>query len=111
MVFFALHTEILKEREMAPFYELYPERFNNKTNGITHRRWLMHANPKLSDLITDTIGNEWITEPGKLDQLAGFADNTSFQEQFRSIKRDNKERLLCVYSGSYRDSSESGFHL
>ncbi|SCY77452.1 starch phosphorylase [Paenibacillus polysaccharolyticus] len=89
----ALHTEILKEREMAPFYALYPERFNNKTNGITHRRWLMHANPKLSNLITETIGNEWVTEPGKLEQLADYADQSAFQEQFRAIKRDNKNRL------------------
>ena len=91
----ALHTEILKEREMAPFYALYPERFNNKTNGITHRRWLMHANPKLSSLITDTIGSEWITEPGRLNELAEFAGDASFQQQFRSIKHDNKERLAA----------------
>ncbi|MEN1984692.1 glycogen/starch/alpha-glucan phosphorylase [Paenibacillus hubeiensis] len=91
----ALHTEILKEREMAPFYALYPERFNNKTNGITHRRWLMHANPKLSALITDTIGTDWITQPGLLNELVPYAGDAAFQQQFHAIKRANKERLAA----------------
>lgn len=89
----ALHTELLKNDVMKPFYELYPERFNNKTNGITHRRWLMHANPELSRLISDSIGTGWITDPLKLLELERFKDDSSFQEQIMDIKRGNKLSL------------------
>ncbi|KKO54302.1 glycogen/starch/alpha-glucan phosphorylase [Paenibacillus sp. DMB20] len=88
-----LHTELLKNDVMKPFYELYPERFNNKTNGITHRRWLMHANPELSRLISESIGTRWISHPHQLLRLERFKDDASFRERVMDIKRGNKLRL------------------
>lgn len=88
-----LHTDLLKQDVMKPFYELYPERFNNKTNGITHRRWLMHANPELSRLISETIGTEWILNPHQLMKLEEYKDDPAFQESIMRIKRGNKLRL------------------
>ncbi|MFD1739165.1 glycogen/starch/alpha-glucan phosphorylase [Bacillus salitolerans] len=88
-----IHTEILKHREMNDFYVLFPNRFNNKTNGITHRRWLLKANPQLSTLITDSIGEKWITEPEELRRLEHFADNYSFKEQLMNVKQKRKEIL------------------
>ncbi|MBU8879867.1 glycogen/starch/alpha-glucan phosphorylase [Bacillus sp. FJAT-29790] len=89
----ALHSEILKKREMNSFYRIFPEKFNNKTNGITHRRWLLKANPLLANLITDRIGNDWIREPGQLMQLAQFKEDSTFLQQLSLIKKQNKERL------------------
>ncbi|MBT2694092.1 glycogen/starch/alpha-glucan phosphorylase [Bacillus sp. ISL-55] len=89
-----LHTEILKNREMNLFYQFYPERFNNKTNGITHRRWLLKANPGLSGLITDAIGgSDWVSSPQKLEELMRFKDDSAFLEKLHEIKQGNKERL------------------
>lgn len=85
-----LHTEILKSRELSDFYELYPEKFNNKTNGITHRRWLLQANPELAKFITKTIGDKWITQPNNLIELLKYAKYSSFQDSIYNIKRDNK---------------------
>lgn len=85
-----LHTEILKGRELKDFYELYPEKFNNKTNGITHRRWLLQSNPRLASLITNTIGKEWIKEPVKLKDLVRYSKDRSFQEEIYNIKKENK---------------------
>jgi glycogen phosphorylase len=90
-----LHTEILKNREMNLFYQFYPERFNNKTNGITHRRWLLKANPELSGLITDSIGPEWISAPQKLEELLRYKDDTAFLEKLHGIKQTNKEKLAA----------------
>ncbi|WP_423407768.1 glycogen/starch/alpha-glucan phosphorylase [Heyndrickxia sp. MSNUG] len=88
-----LHTEILKNREMNLFYQLYPERFNNKTNGITHRRWLLKANPELSGLISDSIGPEWISAPQQLEELMRFSEDSAFLEKMHAIKQANKLRL------------------
>jgi glycogen phosphorylase len=89
-----LHTEILKNREMNLFYQFYPERFNNKTNGITHRRWLLKANPGLSGLITDAIGgSDWVSSPQKLEELMRFKNDSAFLEKLHEIKQANKERL------------------
>lgn len=88
-----LHTEILKNREMNLFYQFYPERFNNKTNGITHRRWLLKANPGLSSLITDSIGSEWISAPHKLEELNRYRDDSGFLDRLHAIKQANKEKL------------------
>jgi len=96
-----LHTQILKEREMKLFYEVFPHRFNNKTNGITHRRWLMHANPKLSNLITETIGQQWISEPEQLILLAPHAQSTSLQEEVARIKQQNKCKLAAYIERNY----------
>ena len=89
----ALHTEILKHTELKPFYELYPEKFNNKTNGVTFRRWLEVCNPALSEWITAHIGPEWKTAPGALEGLLAFQEDTAALEELLSIKAANKERL------------------
>ena len=87
-----LHSELLK-REMFPeFNTIFPGRFNNKTNGITQRRWLLDANPKLAALISDAIGDGWITDYDKIRELKNFADDSAFAEKFAAIKRDNKLR-------------------
>ncbi len=88
-----VHTEILKQREMKPFYEAFPQKFNNKTNGITHRRWLLRANPALAKLITETIGPAWIHKPGELYGLRAYAGDAAFQEQIEKIKTANKREL------------------
>ncbi len=89
----ALHTEILKKQELKEFYHLYPEKFNNKTNGITQRRWLLHANPALAELITQTIGDGWITDLPQLEKLLPYAKNPEFCEKFMQIRRQNKQAL------------------
>ena len=91
-----LHTEILKKQELKDFYEFYPDKFNNKTNGITQRRWLLHANRPLAELITDTIGDGWIRDLDELNKLLPMADNREFREKFMDIKRANK-RALAEY--------------
>jgi starch phosphorylase len=95
----ALHTEILMKREMRLFNEMYPHRFNNKTNGITHRRWLMHANPDLANLINQSIGTRWMSHPQEMIGLIKYCEDASFQEQVASIKRRNKLKLAeYIYS-------------
>lgn len=89
----ALHTEILKNQELKDFYEIYPEKFNNKTNGITQRRWLLHANPKLAKLITEKIGNGWTTELSELEGILKYAKDADFQKKFMDIKKENKIAL------------------
>lgn len=89
----ALHTEILIKREMRLFHEMYPHRFNNKTNGITHRRWLLHANPDLANLINQSIGTRWMSHPQEMIGLIKYCEDASFQEQVARIKRQNKLRL------------------
>ncbi|RJR31995.1 MAG: glycogen/starch/alpha-glucan phosphorylase [Desulfobacteraceae bacterium] len=88
-----LHSRILKEQVFRDFHEIYPDRFNNKTNGITPRRWVLTANPLLSDLITRTIGDEWITDLSRLSELAPLAEDESFRTEWKDVKRQNKERL------------------
>ena len=88
-----LHTEILKNQELKDFYELFPEKFNNKTNGITQRRFLAHGNPLLADWCTKHVGKEWITNLPKLEKLADLADDKTAQKEFMEIKRQNKVRL------------------
>ncbi|WNF36143.1 glycogen/starch/alpha-glucan phosphorylase [Bacillaceae bacterium IKA-2] len=88
-----LHTEILKKREMLNFYTIYPEKFNNKTNGITHRRWLMNANPKLTSYITEAIGTRWIKQPRDLIGLLKMSTDASFQEKVAEVKLENKLAL------------------
>ena len=88
-----LHTEILKKRELKDFYELMPEKFLNKTNGITQRRFLLHANPLLADWITEHIGDDWITDLSQLKKLKVYADDEKAQQEFMNIKYRNKLRL------------------
>ncbi|MBQ0000415.1 MAG: glycogen/starch/alpha-glucan phosphorylase [Clostridiales bacterium] len=89
----ALHTEILKKESLRDFYEMYPEKFNNKTNGITQRRFVLHANPLLSNWITDHIGDNWITNLSELQKLKVYADDEKALQEFMNIKRQNKVRL------------------
>ncbi|MBR4207682.1 MAG: glycogen/starch/alpha-glucan phosphorylase [Lachnospiraceae bacterium] len=88
-----LHTEILKTQELKDFYELFPEKFNNKTNGITQRRFLLHANPLLADWVTAHIGDDWITDLSKIKKLKVYADDEKAQQEFMNIKYQNKVRL------------------
>ena len=88
-----LHTEILKNQELKDFYEMMPKKFNNKTNGITQRRFLLHANPLLADWITEHIGPDWITDLPQLKKLAVYADDEKALQEFMNIKFRNKERL------------------
>jgi starch phosphorylase len=89
----ALHTELLKQNVLKDFYELWPERFNNKTNGVTPRRFMASANPKLSELITREIGGEWVTHTEQLRKLEPFAEDAAFRKEWRAVKQANKHRL------------------
>ena len=88
-----LHTEILKKQELKDFYEMFPERFNNKTNGITQRRFLLHGNPLLAKWVTDHVGSEWITDLPKIAGLKIYAEDAKAQHEFMNIKYQNKVRL------------------
>lgn len=88
-----LHSELVKKDLVPDFYHVFPERFNSKTNGVTQRRWILKANPQLSDLITKTIGDGWITDLYKFKELEKFAEDKAFQEEFLDIKKNNKVRL------------------
>lgn len=91
-----LHTEILKKKEMNLFYQLSPHKFNNKTNGISHRRWLIQANPKLSHLITEVIGLQWMKRPRQLISLLKYSKDRSLLEKFSKVKRENKHMLSSL---------------
>lgn len=89
----ALHTEILKNSELKAFYDIYPEKFNNKTNGITFRRWLMHANPRLSNYIDSLIGRDWHHDASKLEDLLDFSGKADVKAELEKIKAHNKRKL------------------
>lgn len=96
-----LHSHILQNELMKEFAELMPEKFNNKTNGISHRRWLLVANPLLAEKITETIGPAWIDRPDQLEKLIQYKDDRPFQEDLAKVKRKNKEKLaLRIYEDS-----------
>lgn len=88
-----LHTDILKNQELKDFYEMMPEKFNNKTNGITQRRFLLHGNPLLADWVTNKIGRGWITDLSLIDRLTPYVDDAAAQQEFMDIKYQNKVRL------------------
>ncbi|MCD7921355.1 MAG: glycogen/starch/alpha-glucan phosphorylase [Clostridiales bacterium] len=88
-----LHTDILEKRELKDFYELFPEKFNNKTNGITQRRFLYHGNPLLADWVTDKIGDGWVTDLSQMKRLGVYLDDAKAQQEFMNIKYKNKLRL------------------
>ncbi len=92
----ALHSRLVQTTLARDFYALWPERFNNKTNGVTPRRWVVQANPLLSELITRTIGDKWITDLERLKELEPWAQDSAFRQEFRAVKRRNKERLARV---------------
>ncbi len=88
-----LHTKILMEQEMKDFYFLYPKKFNNKTNGITHRRWLAYSNPELTSLLNETIGDAWIKDPEQLEKLMDYVDDSIVQGKFYNVKQQRKQVL------------------
>ena len=92
----SLHTEILKDTELHPFYEIYPEKFNNKTTGITVRRWLLHCDPRLAALLDETIGTDYRKDATKLSKLLAFKDDETFKKQLLKVKMENKQDL-CDY--------------
>ncbi|MBE3555117.1 MAG: glycogen/starch/alpha-glucan phosphorylase, partial [Thermicanus sp.] len=96
-----IHTDILKEKVMNLFYQETPQKFNNKTNGISHRRWLLTANPRLSRLICEQIGGDWIENPQGLNRLLDVLDNQPFLEDLQKVKRKNKEELSRYIKGKY----------
>jgi starch phosphorylase len=103
-----LHTELLKHQELTDFYEFFPEKFNNKTNGITHRRWLLNSNPKLAELITEAIGDQWIKSPNHLVKLMDYSNDPAFQEKNLNIKMNNKinfSNYLLLNHGTAIDPS------
>jgi starch phosphorylase len=89
----ALHTQLLQQGLFNDFYQLWPEKFNNKTNGVTPRRWLAHCNPGLRDLISSELGEQWITDFDRVAQLTPLAEDSAFRARWREVKRDNKQRL------------------
>lgn len=91
-----IHSHLLKEKEMNHFYLIFPQKFNNKTNGISHRRWLLKANPELTSLITEAIGEKWLKNPAELVNLTPFAYDPSFIDAFQTVKRKRKEDLIRV---------------
>ena len=92
----SLHTDILKKTELHPFYELYPEKFNNKTNGITFRRWLLHCNPRLTALLDETIGRGYRKDAMELTKLLAYQDDPEFLKKLLDVKMENKKEL-CAY--------------
>lgn len=108
-----VHTDILKNHVMANFNEFYPAKFNNKTNGITHRRWLLKANPLLSDLLFQSIGDSWVYHPQDLMKIISYADDSSFKNQIAQIKIQNKIQLASFIEKQYGISldTQSIFHV
>jgi starch phosphorylase len=96
-----IHTDILKKHVMHQFHQYYPDKFNNKTNGITHRRWLLKANPQLAGAINQAIGTGWVSQPGELIGLAKYAEDEIFQDKLADIKRQNKIALANYIHDKY----------
>ena len=103
----ALHTDILKNQELKDFNEFFPDKFNNKTNGITHRRWLISANPELSNLLCEAIGDKWIKDPERLEDLLPFADDAAFKEKFRAVKHGKKLEFINYVNNTFDTKLES----
>ena len=103
----AMHTEILKTDVFRDFHEIWPGKFSNKTNGISQRRWLKQCNPKLSALITEVIGETWVTDLFQLRQLAGMAADAEFADQWRAVKRENKLQLTEIIENQYKHRGEA----
>jgi starch phosphorylase len=102
-----LHSQLLQQGLFRDFYELWPHKFNNKTNGVTPRRWLAGCNPELASLITETIGADWVTDLAQLKKLEPFADDIQFRKRWRDIKQTAKERLIAYK----KESHEGDLHL
>ena len=96
-----IHTDILEHYTFADFYKLFPEKFNNKTNGVTHRRWLLYSDERLADLITSKIGDSWITNYAKIADFKAFADDKATQRAFMEVKLENKKDFAAFVKKSY----------
>ena len=96
----ALHSELLKKGLFHDFYQLWPHKFNNKTNGVTQRRWMAWCNPALSELVTETIGDKWITHLSELKKLEPYAHDKTFQKKWHDAKLENKKRLADLVKES-----------
>ncbi len=105
----ALHSELVKSHLVPDFYQLWPERFNNKTNGVTHRRWLASCNPDLGQLISRTVGNGWVTNLGAIRGLEAHAEDPAFQGKFLEIKEANKARLASLIHSPEQITCRSTF--
>src|SRR5262249_38158387 len=103
----AMHTEILKNDGFHDFYQMWRDKVSDETNGSSRRRWLKQANPKLSDLISESIGEGWVTELSQLRQLASLATDAGFAEKWRAAKRGNKLRLTEIIESQYRHRGET----
>ncbi len=103
-----LHSELVKSELVPDFYEMWPERFNNKTNGVTQRRWLLASNPKLANLITECVGEGWLFDLDLLRGLEAHVDDPSFREEFQSIKRENKQRLGQIIRDTVHVTTDAG---
>ncbi len=106
-----LHSKLLKSHVFNDFYLMYPEKFQNVTNGITHRRWLMEANPSFSQLITEAIGDRWTKDLGELKKLEPMIEDNGFKDRFSTIKRDNKLKLLAAMKRQFNLNFEPDFML
>ncbi|MBZ5507977.1 MAG: glycogen/starch/alpha-glucan phosphorylase [Acidobacteriia bacterium] len=95
-----IHSDLIQTSLAPDFFALWPEKFNNKTNGVTQRRWLLKANPRLANLISNTVGDKWITDLGHLRQLEAWAEDGAFQSEFRNAKQSNKETLARIIQDS-----------
>ena len=103
-----LHTELLKTQVVPGFFELWPERFNNKTNGVTQRRWLLQSNPGLANLLTRSIGDGWILDLGQIAALERYADDEEFRRDFIFVKQNNKEKLARIIMDTTRVAVDPG---
>ena len=106
-----IHTRLLRTTVVSDLAEIFPERFNNKTNGVTPRRWLLLANPDLSRLITDAIGDGWVTDLAQLKKIVPLADDPSFRDGFRRAKRAAKARFAVWLQGDDRAGRRPRHHL
>ena len=107
----AIHSELLRTMTVKDLAEMFPERFNNKTNGVTPRRWLLLANPALARTITEAIGDGWITDLGQLSKLKPLADDRGFRDAFRKAKREAKAAIRRLAQDDLRADRGSGHHL
>ena len=107
----AIHSELLRTVTVKDLAEMFPERFSNKTNGVTPRRWLLLANPALARTITEAIGDGWITDLGQLSKLKPLADDRSFRDAFRKAKREAKEQFADWLKATSDQTVDLGYHL
>ena len=106
-----LHTELLKRDVLEDFYELWPQKFSNKTNGVTPRRWMVLSNPRLSSLITEHIGDGWIKDLARAERLEPLAEDAGFRARWREIKQDNKRSFAALAARAHRDRHRSRLHV